>query len=167
MRYRKLDRVRLIISRDEARDQGLTHYFTGEPCNRGHVSDRMVSNWRCIRCLKIARNEYIANRRRTKPGSYAESDRKANERYRNSKAHWRSYRRAGQATPVWADREVIEKVYLDCPPDMTVDHIVAFKGRTVEGYRVSGLNVPWNLQYMSMVENNRKRTRMRPEDMPR
>lgn len=40
------------ISTEEARGLGLTRYFTGIPCRKGHVAERMLSNRRCIVCLK-------------------------------------------------------------------------------------------------------------------
>ena len=39
-----------IISRDEARAQGLTRYFTGEPCKWGHISKRSVIDQKCVEC---------------------------------------------------------------------------------------------------------------------
>lgn len=39
-----------IISRKEAKEQGLKYYFTGEPCPHGHVAERYVSNGRCVEC---------------------------------------------------------------------------------------------------------------------
>lgn len=43
--------TQLLVSLDEARKQGLTHYFTGRPCKYGHVEKRQVSNRGCVRCL--------------------------------------------------------------------------------------------------------------------
>lgn len=40
--------------------------------------------------------------------------------------------------------------------DYHVDHILALRGRTPEGYRFSGLHVPWNLQLLESRENIRK-----------
>lgn len=37
--------------RELARRAGKKRYFTGKPCPRGHMSDRLVSNWTCIKCL--------------------------------------------------------------------------------------------------------------------
>lgn len=39
-------------ARSEARAQGLTRYWTGNPCPQGHVAERMVSNGRCVVCMK-------------------------------------------------------------------------------------------------------------------
>lgn len=40
----------LIISREDARAQGLKVYRTGEPCRRGHTGFRYVSSTMCIDC---------------------------------------------------------------------------------------------------------------------
>lgn len=42
----------LIISREEARAQGLKRFFTGDPCRNGHVAERLVSNGFCRECRK-------------------------------------------------------------------------------------------------------------------
>jgi hypothetical protein len=47
---------------------------------------------------------------------------------------------------------------------LTIDHIIPLRGRTVEGYRVSGLHVLGNLQYLTKEANQAKSNRMRPED---
>lgn len=39
-----------IISRKEAKEKGLKRYFTGKPCKRGHITERMVSTLTCVAC---------------------------------------------------------------------------------------------------------------------
>lgn len=39
-----------IISRQSAADQKLARYFTGEPCKRGHLSERYTVNTGCVLC---------------------------------------------------------------------------------------------------------------------
>jgi 5-methylcytosine-specific restriction endonuclease McrA len=39
-----------IITKAEAKAQGLTRYFTGKQCLRGHVSPRLVSTKNCCQC---------------------------------------------------------------------------------------------------------------------
>jgi hypothetical protein len=39
-----------IISRDQAKELGLAHYFTGKPCKRGHIAERFVSSFGCSEC---------------------------------------------------------------------------------------------------------------------
>lgn len=41
-----------IIKRKQAILQGLTRYFTGKPCKRGHLVERYVSTGTCLNCLK-------------------------------------------------------------------------------------------------------------------
>ena len=41
------------ITRQEAKAQGLTHYFTGKPCKHGHISKRLVRCKHCCECLSI------------------------------------------------------------------------------------------------------------------
>lgn len=43
-----------IISRKEAKEQGLKFYFTGEPCPHGHVAPRYVSSRGCTECANAA-----------------------------------------------------------------------------------------------------------------
>ncbi len=52
------------------------------------------------------------------------------------------------ATPKWVDREAICMFYANKPPGMAVDHIIPLNGKIV-----SGLHVPWNLQYLHPVLN--------------
>lgn len=40
-----------IIAARTAFDAGLTRYFTGKECGNGHISERMISNGSCVRCL--------------------------------------------------------------------------------------------------------------------
>lgn len=44
-----------IITRQEAIEQGLGTYFTGEPCVRGHISGRYVKGSQCVACDKEKR----------------------------------------------------------------------------------------------------------------
>lgn len=49
-----------IISRQEAIDNGLKFYFTGKPCKRGHISERMISCI-CVECHKEDGEKYRKN----------------------------------------------------------------------------------------------------------
>ena len=41
----------VVITKKQAREQGLKHYFTGKPCKHGHVSKRYVSTGHCFCCI--------------------------------------------------------------------------------------------------------------------
>jgi hypothetical protein len=89
----------------------------------------------------------------------------------HKRALYNAMRRAAARRPLWADKDAIEAFYRDCPDGLTVDHIVPLgtaqrPARTVEGYLVNGLHVPWNLGYLTLSDNSRKGNRMRPEDNP-
>jgi len=52
-----------IITKQEAKEKGLRHYFTGKPCKRGHVCSRYTSNNSCADCLQL-RNEMPETKKR-------------------------------------------------------------------------------------------------------
>ena len=72
------------------------------------------------------------------------------------------YRRTKQATPPWVDLAQIEEIYAKRPKGLTVDHIVPLKGidPVTRKHFVSGLNVPWNLQYLTLSENGKKQNKV-------
>jgi len=52
-----------LISKQEAKAQGLKRYFTGKPCKNGHVSERFTSNGHCVQCqAEYAERNYEAHR---------------------------------------------------------------------------------------------------------
>lgn len=62
------------------------------------------------------------------------------------------------ATPKWLSyeqRQEISNMYMNCPIGMQVDHILPIRGK-----EVCGLNVPWNLQYLTAQENTAKGNRI-------
>lgn len=61
----------------EAREKGLPRYFTGEPCIRGHVSERLVNGNVCLACARWRESE----KRRKNPEKVREHSRE----YRKSR----------------------------------------------------------------------------------
>ncbi len=55
------------------------------------------------------------------------------------------------ATPTWANQEIIKDIYKNCPEGYEVDHIIPLQGKTV-----SGLHVENNLQYLTKSKNRIK-----------
>jgi hypothetical protein len=68
-------------------------------------------------------------------------------------------------TPWWSDTIAIRRFKENCEPGYHADHIVPLCGVTPEGYPVSGLNVPWNFQYLTDLANVQKGNRMSARDM--
>lgn len=70
-----------IITRKQAIEQGLTHYFTGKPCKRGHISERLIVGT-CVIC----HSEYYSNKKE-KLLQYQ------NDRYRSNKEKCLQYQK--------------------------------------------------------------------------
>ena len=121
-----------LITRKEARSAGLTTYFTGQPCLRGHVAARWTKNSSCVACERAkGQTEYQAARLVLKR----------------------------KAQPPWIDVAGLKEIYGDMKRKNKeagkivchVDHIVPLNGKNV-----CGLHVPWNLRVISAFENRQK-----------
>jgi hypothetical protein len=170
----------------EARQYGLTRYFTGRPCRHGHVAERYACDYACCVCTTIKVTRYqradpkrhvarVAAWQKKNPDmvsdlrriAYAKNgDRlreKGREYYRNNRGKFFArvksrVAKIKRATPPWADRGAIEKIYERCVA-MTestgvvhhVDHIIPLCGDNV-----CGLHVESNLRVITAHENMRK-----------
>lgn len=123
------------VGRSEAIKLGLTRYFTGKPCKRGHIAERLTSCGRCIVCHEAQRAEW----RQTPQGKEARA------RWDRTFKHMRRLRGASKrnAMPPWADKKAISKFYRQCPPGFHVDHIVPLNGQNI-----CGLHIIENMQYL-------------------
>ena len=45
-----------VITRADAKAAGLLRYFTGKPCPKGHIDERLVSSFGCLECSRVASN---------------------------------------------------------------------------------------------------------------
>lgn len=82
---------------------------------------------------------------------YAKNYAKINKGYCRAKESLRE-QRTKQATPKWIKSKDLELIYTNCPKDCEVDHIIPISHK-----EVCGLNVPWNLQYLTPKQNKTKR----------
>lgn len=99
------------------------------------------------------------SRKRELDRAYHERN-KGNPEYLAKRCHHEAMRRARklQATPKWLTKEHLEQIkqiYKNCPRTYHVDHIVPLKGENV-----SGLHVPWNLQYLPGIVNRVKHNKV-------
>ena len=160
----------MIISNQEAKAQGLLRYFTGKPCARGHVSERLVSNWMCVSCnLYHVKKRYrddprvVISRATSYNKNNPNKKKLANKNWKKSNPEQvyasTAKRRAAKLnrTPPWLNFGhwfETECIYKYCSAlrsvglDYEVDHITPLQGKTV-----SGLHAPWNLQVITGAEN--------------
>lgn len=170
-----------IISRATARSLGMARYFTGQPCKRGHVVERLVTNATCAMCARLAVSGFYSRNRegiRAKQGEYFAANReRVNARalawYHGSEAnkgnnatHCRLRRalRLG-ATPSWfgeLDAFVLEEAgtlarlraeRFGFP--WHVDHMIPLKGR-----KACGLHCASNVQVIPAAVNISKGNRL-------
>jgi hypothetical protein len=178
-----------IISRVAAKDQGLKRYFTGLPCKRGHVCERLVSNQSCCKChyehalvwkVQFARTpkgrakaaartaaHYAANRETIRDRQASPEGKVAARRYR---ATYYQTPHGGALMRALAARRRADKLKAT-PPWQSSEELDAIYEDRPDGFHVDhihplkgklscGLNVPWNLQYLPDTDNISKSNHM-------
>lgn len=97
-----------IVTRKQAKALGLTRYFSGSTCLRGHVAERWTQNGKCIAC-HYEDNPLLPKDRFMTPEEAKEADKAAKRRhylrnkeeFKRKAAQWKKYNpdkvRAGQA----------------------------------------------------------------------
>jgi hypothetical protein len=119
------------------------------------------------RYIKIGRNTVPKEIQRERRIAYGKQYRLDNtdrlKAYQTAKSKTVSYKRMSaareakrratklNATPQWANIDVIKEVYMNCPEGYHVDHIVPLQGKNV-----TGLHVETNLQYLPAKVNQSK-----------
>jgi hypothetical protein len=140
-----------IIARSEAKARGLKRFFTGRPCRRGHVAERLASDGNCVVCDRVNERAWIERNR--------DRERERLRAYELAKS---------RAMPAWADRAAIADVYAEAARleaasgvPHHVDHAVPLKAMCRDAGRrggqiACGLHVPWNLSPLPGCENASK-----------
>lgn len=80
---------RSIVLRQQAKALGLTRYFTGKPCRRGHISMRAVGNSGCVQCMRQVHAEHYQANREIIRNRSAEWYRANTERALEVSARWK------------------------------------------------------------------------------
>ena len=109
---------------------------------------------------RLKKLEYAKNQRELLgPKVLAENQKNYYLKNHHMMAYKKALRRSRKklATPIWADLDKINKVYANCPDDMTVDHIIPITSPIV-----CGLHVSWNMQYLTRSANSKKGNSLPP-----
>lgn len=134
--------------------------YDGHPLGAGGLRSR------CRMCLRASLAAYhAANREKISARKRADYDSKKEEhaqrgaRYRAARRDVFNYHAAKRrtlkvnATPSWVDTQAIRAIYKEASRlGLTVDHIYPLKHKLF-----CGLHVPWNLQLLTMAENQKKK----------
>ena len=162
-----------VISREDARRSGMRYFFTGEPCNNGHVTYRRVNKGNCIECQRIYARNYWQSRpdkmvefRRSYVKRNRERVREENRKQSIGNPQWsREYmarRRARKKNQicVCCARPDLLNVYRRAKDlGLHVDHIWPLsKG---------GPHCRFNMQFLSLSENSKKGARFGPREAMR
>lgn len=139
-----------IIRWKDANAHGLSLYFTGKPCKRGHLSKRSVKGGWCAEChTEDCRNKW----KQAKRPEYFQKDSALRRAIRTN------------TIPPWVNWDKIHAVYDECVRISRetgiphhVDHIIPQRGVSV-----SGLHVHTNLRVIPAIDNMRKRNKIDEE----
>lgn len=112
-----------IISHEAALADGLDRYFTGQPCQNGHVAERRTNDKRCVQCLSekwqrsypkhadrykaTAKRHYQMKRELMKERSrrwYHENKERAKARRKSY--YWQNRQRFIDAAAHWAEEDL-------------------------------------------------------------
>jgi hypothetical protein len=180
------------IGPSEAKSLGLKHYFTGKPCSKGHLSQRLTSTRACCECFKAYYEQNLhslALYKKQYKQKHAEKFKELDKAYyeenkSDRRKKMKEYaannmpkileiqakRRAAKVlrVPSWLSkqhRDQIVSIYENAKQlrDSTgIDHHVDHIV-PLQGKTVSGLHVPWNLQVISAKENFEKKNYWWPD----
>lgn len=150
-----------LLRRKDALRSGKVRYFTGKPCKRGHIAERIARCGRCMQCCKEhyygdnreKHAKYVKNWVRRHPHWGAEIQAWLKAKELNRIPGWVNQGMRDKIRSVYAKAEEAERI---SGIPLEVDHIIPFHGEAVWG-----LHVPWNLQILTRTQNRSKGTRLR------
>jgi hypothetical protein len=96
----------VVISRESAKSLGLKRYFTGKPCKYGHMSERLVSDKKCVTCKKVHLADWKSRNKDHIQNYNAEKYRGMSDEVRERSRLWRQNNpeRFRELTKSWVHR---------------------------------------------------------------
>jgi len=144
-----------VISKQEALATGLSYYFTGVPCRRGHIAARHVKNRACRACRQewhdahpdVHRNN-AKNWKKNNAGKAIELNARRRAEKKKRTPPWLTKEHIRAMTALYSQAAWLTRI---TGVQWHVDHIVPLNGKNV-----SGLHIPNNLQVIPARENLKK-----------
>ena len=163
-----------ILTRADALAQGLKRYYTGQPCKKGHTSERLVVDHSCYECKKARSRKDMREAYQSDPNA---AGKKAAYRESNPELHRAANKRYAEANPeVIAEcrhrrRSSLQETAAELTPDQKAqvkalyierDRLnreagcIAFHVDHIKPVAKGGAHHPDNLQILPAEENLRK-----------
>ncbi len=100
----------MLVSRVEARRIGLSKYFTGVPCHRGHIAYRYVKGAECIECQKEKSKKWYSDTDRARKKTAGWRAKNPERNLTNQRRYVeRNRERVRQCETVWAEKNRSKK----------------------------------------------------------
>lgn len=177
-----------LISRKDAREQGLKRYYTGKPCKHGHIVERHVCDGKCLECGRSSSSIYARTNKdairakrkvrylNNRDDEIADAKKWTGENLDRVRDTQRAYRQANKSkrtatqakrnaakldrTPKWLTKGMLSEIESFYKQAAEADLPMHVDHIVpLQGKLVSGLHVPWNLQLLPASDNISKGNR--------